>query len=149
MRPYPDTSFLFSLYIADANTPAALTVRHTYPAPLPVTAFHRMEMRNAFGLAVFRKQLAQSSADAAWRYFETDLENGVWQSVSVAWSEAFREAERLAVQHTATEGSRSLDILHVAAARLLGADLLITFDVRQGKLAAKAALGVNPIPAPF
>ena len=57
MNAYADTSFLFSLFIADANTPSALAFRQTTVDPVPFTAFHRLELRNAMSLAVFRKKI--------------------------------------------------------------------------------------------
>ena len=60
------------------------------------------------------------------------------------WEKLVREAERLAEQHTPAIGSRSLDILHVAAATILGATDFYTLDTRQGKLAQLAGLHVQP-----
>jgi hypothetical protein len=63
------------------------------------------------------------------------------------WGKLLREAESLAEHHTPTIGSRSLDILHVAAALVLGATEFCTLDTRQGKLAQLAGLHVQPYPA--
>jgi hypothetical protein len=52
-----DTSLLFSLYSTDANSPKADAWRKANPDPLPFTAFHRLELRNALSLAVFQKRL--------------------------------------------------------------------------------------------
>ena len=60
------------------------------------------------------------------------------------WEKLVREAESLAEQHTPAIGSRSLDILHVAAALVLGATEFCTLDTRQGKLAQLAGLHVQP-----
>ena len=57
MKTYADTSLLFSLYSTDANSPKADAWRTANPAPLPFTAFHRLELRNALNLAVFQKRL--------------------------------------------------------------------------------------------
>jgi hypothetical protein len=51
MAIYADTSFICSCYIQDANTAAAQTVFATLNQPLVFTAFHRLELRTAFGLA--------------------------------------------------------------------------------------------------
>jgi hypothetical protein len=52
----------------------------------------------------------------------------------------FSEAAKLAEKHTATIGCRSLDILHCAAAKILGASELISTDSRQKKLATAMGL---------
>jgi hypothetical protein len=56
----------------------------------------------------------------------------------------WRKAVDLAREHTAAAGCRSLDILHVAAALTLNADLFYTFDQRQHALARRAGLRVLP-----
>jgi len=57
---------------------------------------------------------------------------------------AFEEARRIARLRTVTEGHRSLDILHVAAALVSEAEELLTFDERQRKLAQAEGLKVKP-----
>lgn len=52
------------------------------------------------------------------------------------------EAERLSAQHSERLGTRSLDILHVAFAVVLGAREFLSFDQRQAALAAAAGLTV-------
>ena len=69
---------------------------------------------------------------------------GVLVAQSDLWEKLVREAESLAEQHTPAIGSRSLDILHVAAALVLGATEFCTLDTRQGKLAQLAGLKVQP-----
>jgi predicted nucleic acid-binding protein len=56
----------------------------------------------------------------------------------------FDHAEFLSAAHTAVIGARSLDILHVAAASLLGARQFVSFDRRQRSLAFKAGLKILP-----
>ena len=52
----------------------------------------------------------------------------------------YLEARRLASRWTSRLGTRTLDILHVAAAIVLEADSFHTFDDRQKKLAKSAGL---------
>ncbi|MBI4625293.1 MAG: PIN domain-containing protein [Verrucomicrobia bacterium] len=54
------------------------------------------------------------------------------------------EAESLSKAHTVQLNVRTLDLLHVAAARLLGAREFWTFDRRQRALAHAAGLKVGP-----
>jgi predicted nucleic acid-binding protein len=49
-------------------------------------------------------------------------------------------AEHLARRHAAVLGTRTLDILHVAAALALGATRFVTSDRRQASLAKAARL---------
>ena len=62
-------------------------------------------------------------------------------SPAADWAGIFSEAIRLAEQYTPSIGCRSLDILHCAAAKVLGASEFVSGDLRQGKLAT--AMGLN------
>jgi predicted nucleic acid-binding protein len=72
----------------------------------------------------------------------SDLATGVFAHATAAWPEVLLEAERLSAGHSETIGTRSLDILHVASALVLGAEQFATFDTRQGTLARAAGLRV-------
>ena len=144
MSAYADTSFLFSLYVADANTPLALSFRQSRTDPFPLTEFHRLELRNAIAQTVFRKQLTAATAQATWANVEADIHNGALVLVRLAWPDVFREAESLAQRHTPATGSRSLDTLHVAAAVAAGAVDFVTFDIRQAALVKHVGLTVKP-----
>ena len=61
--------------------------------------------------------------------------------LDTGWEQVFQEAVRLAEQHTGSLGCRSLDVLHCAAARILGVSEFISTDARQKKLAT--AIGLN------
>jgi predicted nucleic acid-binding protein len=144
VKIYADTSVLFSLYVTDANSPKADSWRQANPVPLELTGFHRLELRNALSLAVFQQRLTPAEAQAAWQEVQQDLASGLLAPKPDPWERLVREAEKLAEQHTPTLGSRSLDIVHVAAALASGATDFCTFDTRQGKLAQLAGLHIQP-----
>ena len=144
MNLYADTSVLFSLYVTDANSPRADAWRQANPVPLGFTGFHRIELRNALSLAVFQQRLTAAESLAAWQEVQQELASGLLVAKPDLWGKLVREAESLAEHHTPVIGARSLDILHVAAALVLGATEFCTFDTRQGKLAKAAGLHVQP-----
>ena len=141
---YVDTSVLFSLYVPDANSSKADAWRQTHPAPIDLTGFHRIELRNALSLAVFQQRLTPDEAQAAWAQVQEDLQAGVLVATPNLWAKLVPEAEALATHHTPTIGTRSLDVLHVSAALVMGATEFCTFDVRQGKLAQLAGMQLRP-----
>ena len=59
------------------------------------------------------------------------------------WVAVLREAEKLGAAHAEDLGCRSADLFHVAAAAELGADLFLSFDERQMKMAKAAGLTVK------
>ena len=144
MVAYADTSFLLSLYTADANhnTAVDLVKRETYS--FPFTAFQRHEVRNAVRLQVFRKDITEPERDAVLRNVEADFQDGFLVDTGLAWPFVFTEVEKLSAVHTERLGIRGMDVLHVAIARAIGALEFLTFDARQKALAAAAGLRAIP-----
>lgn len=112
--------------------------------PLPFTPFHRHELRTGIRLRVFRGEITAEQRKEAFREIESDLEEGVLAHTPIPWTEAFREAEDLAVVQAERLGVRSMDLLHVGIALALGATEFLTFDTRQAALAKVAGLKVKP-----
>jgi hypothetical protein len=140
VKTYADTSLLFSLYSTDANSPKADAWRMANPIPLPFTAFHRLELRNALSLAVFQKRLTSVEVQSAWQEIENDIAAGLLVVRGGLWHHIFGEAETIAANHTSAIGCRTLDVLHVAAARLIGTTEFCTFDIRQADLVRKVGM---------
>ncbi len=119
MKVYADPSFIVSLYSPDANSSAAARTMRAVSADRFVTTFGELEVVNALGLRVFRKEL-----------------RGLSDSI-------LERARQLSRQTTAKLGTRTADILHVAAALELGVDCLYTFDLHQRKLAQTLRLKLS------
>lgn len=141
MSCYLDSSVYFSLYVTDANTPAAISKTQKATRPLLCTDFAELELVNALGLRLFRRELSASEVKQVLTLFGQDLAADSFRYVSIP-SACFRRARDIARQHTPNLGTRSLDILHVASALALGATQFVTCDERQAKLAATVGLHV-------
>jgi len=144
MNHYADSSFLVSCYVLDHNTTLAKSYLSTTGVQLTWTALHALEVRNAFELGVFRGLLSRPDVVAAWANLENDLRAARLIRTTIKWPSTFRQASLLSTNHSATTGTRSLDILHVAAAKSLRAAEFISFDGRQRTLASAAGLRVAP-----
>lgn len=140
MKTYVDTGFLCSLYAPDAHTDAAVARIQRQVLPLPVTWLHSLEFRNALRLRVFRREITPAQRDASLNSMLADLAAGVLTHTEPSLADLTVEAERLSVLYSETLGTRSLDILHVAAALVLGLPEFLTFDRRQHSLAKAAGL---------
>ena len=140
MTTYADTSFLFSLYATDANSARADAWRQANPDPLPFTAFHRLELRNALSLAMFQQRLTQQEIQAAWQEVENDCAAGLLVARGGLWHHVLLDAQPYALNQTPTIGCRTLDVLHVAAAKLVGVTEFCTFDTRQAELVRKVGM---------
>ena len=144
MSYYADSSFLVSCYLLDANTSKAKSYLRSVGTPLVLNALQALEVGNAFELGVFRSLFRRLDAASARANLAQDLRSGRLVKTAVDWSLAFRLASALSKRHSATMGTRSLDILHVAAAKSLRATEFISFDSRQRLLAT--ALGLKAAP---
>lgn len=142
MIAYADTGFLCSLYAPDAHTRRAVARMKQQTLPLPVTWLHRLEFRNALRLRVFRGEITSIERDASLNVMLTDLASGVLAHAAPPLADLTTEAERLSALHSEALGTRTLDILHVAAALVLGLPEFLAFDHRQQALAAAAGLHV-------
>ena len=144
MVVYADTSFFFSLYAQDTNTVRAGRIAASLDAVLAITPLQRHELRNAFRLAVFRRELTAAECHSLLDSVEADTTAGVLVETPVSWVKVYSEAEALSAAHSKTLGTRGFDVLHVAASIALGIKSFLTFDARQKSLAVKAGLKVKP-----
>jgi predicted nucleic acid-binding protein len=142
LRIYLDTSFLISLYSPDANSIAAAQIVRDLKNTYLVSTFTELEAINALELRVFRKEISPAEAKSSLLDFEKDLSQGVFQLVRLP-EEAFQRAQQISRRMTARLGTRTADILHVAAALELNVDYLYSFDRQQRKLAHALKLKVN------
>jgi hypothetical protein len=110
VKTYADTSFLFSLYVTDANSVKADAWRLANPEPLPFTAFHRVELRNALSLALYQQRVTLAEVQAAWQEVENDIVTGLLVPRGGLWHRIMVEAEAAALSYTPAIGSRTLDI---------------------------------------
>jgi predicted nucleic acid-binding protein len=144
MSVYADTSLLVAYYINEANSLTAQALIHATADPWPFTGLHRLEMRNALALGVFRGILTPAQANTAWSDVERDLRSGRLAPRPVNWNSAYRAAAQWAARHSVSIGCRSLDVLHVTVAKELNVKEFFTFDARQKSLALVVGLAVKP-----
>lgn len=141
---YADTSFLISLYGRDASSEEARQVAATLDSPFAFTPLHRHEARNALRLAIFRKDITPEQCEAVMVTMDEDEKAGVLVESPVAWAEVFERAEGLSASHTRKLGTRAIEVLHVAAADVLGIREFCAFDSRQKALAVNARMNLHP-----
>ena len=135
-----DTSFFFSLYGNDAHSARAVNWVRTCNMPITLSPYNPYELGNALRFAEFRKALKQGEAAMYWAQFEAAMQRGRLIKTSCNLADVLDEATRLSSTHTLTGGHRGFDVLHIAAALVLGAVEFLTFDENQKKLAVAEGL---------
>lgn len=141
MIVYTDTSFLFSLYVPDANSAAAAAIIKGIKPPLVATDFAEFEFINALNAGIFRKELRPSEVRAVLVAFSKDARDGLLRIVPIS-AASFGHARRIAGTQTRLLGSRAMDVLHVGSALALRASSFCTFDKNQARLATAVGLRV-------
>ena len=138
---YLDTSALIKLYIIEPGSESVNAIITAQATPLPIWDLHLIEFQNALNLKVFRKELQAGQADRLSDIFAQRKRDQIYYAPMFDRKEHTECCLRLAA-YSRKIGCRSLDIMHVAAAKLFSADEFITFDELQGRLAKATDLSV-------
>ncbi len=137
---YADSGLVTKWYLPEADSAAALSLRNCYSPPGLLTRLHRLELSNAWRLKQFRGELEGEAIDLATQDLMTDIRGGLWHCPAEPLDDVYARAQELAKDHSATLGTRSMDILHVAAADILRCSHFLTGDRRQARLAEAIGL---------
>lgn len=85
-----------------------------------------------------------AEAQSALEGIKRGLLEGLFICQSIPAKRLFPQATRLSLHHTLSATFGAMDVLHVASAMELGADTFLTFDGRQGEMAAAEGLNLKP-----
>ncbi len=142
---YCDTSILASLYVAaDVNHVAAARAASRFVAAIPYTHLVELELTNALRRLFVAGKISEPDLHALLAQLERDVRDGFLEHKPLNQSMLYREALEISERRLLL-AARSLDILHVAAARLLGAEGFASFDTRQRTLAKAEGLPLVPL----
>ena len=139
---YLDTSSLVALYYPEDKTEPLLAHLCRRPLPLVFTWLHEIEFTNGLELKLFRKEAAAAAVTATLHALRSDVETGVLHRAQPSWPTVFATTLRISAAHSRALGTRTLDLLHVAAALTMQATEFVTEDDRQAKAATKEGLKV-------
>lgn len=155
MKIYADTNFFTALYCPGPFEEEAKRLHAEAMGKgaeaYPVTLTGRLEMTNALQLAAYftlhgvpGTRVSREYAVAVEALFLEQLVEGRFCRPATP-SERLIEKQfmELSHRHTAKEGFRTYDVLHVASALVLGCDTFWTFDAKASKLAKLEGLKVN------
>ena len=130
MTIYVDSSALVALYVPERFSNAARKAVRATPQ-VPFTRLHELEVANAFALLAGRGAITSTEHDAIRGQLREDVEGQRLLPTQVEWDDVFTKAEEFSATYTARLFTRSLDLLHVAAAHLLGTRSFVSADDRQ------------------
>jgi len=87
-----------------------------------------------------KRRLASAEAKAAIYRLEADVRLGYFTHMEADWRDVLRTANEISIAHGLELACRAPDLLHVAYAKELTAETLVSFDDDQLSLAAAAGL---------
>lgn len=144
-KVYFDTGALVKLYIFEPGSD--FVQRQAQKAKsIPFNQLQETELRNAIHAAIGQKSIPSVAGLSALEHIDSDTNNGILSMEMLDWPVVWNRAAHLARLHTRKLLCRTLDILHVSAAEACGADLLVTGDKRQFKLASAVGLPAVLVP---
>ena len=142
MTTYIDSSALVAVYVPERHSPSARRALGRVPQ-VPYTLLHELEVANAFALLLGRRSITAGEHRAIRTQVRDDVEAHRLVPTALDWPQTFAGACELSESYTPTLLTRSLDLLHVAAARALGCKVFVSADDRQ--LAAAKAAGLKAV----
>ncbi|MBL9179218.1 MAG: type II toxin-antitoxin system VapC family toxin [Verrucomicrobiaceae bacterium] len=148
---YADTNFYTNLLMELSHSSEAELLTRSNVSILPVTWLLRLEVVNAIQQCVFMRRhgvqdlrLAPEHATVLESHFLSEVDSGIrYRRYPVDESSVEHLFMELSHRHTAKEGFRTYDILHVSSALVLGCDMFWSFDAKAKKLAKLEGLKVN------
>lgn len=133
---YCDSSFLLPLYVYEAvSSEKAGKIASSWKEAGWISPLCELELTNAVCRKIHEKEISLDAGHRALRDFRQDVKTGLFCWSSLNLGVMFRDAAKLSLKHTPTGGHRSLDILHLSAAKLMGAKHFLSFDIRLNQLA--------------
>jgi predicted nucleic acid-binding protein len=142
---YADSSFVVSLYLTTEGTSAqARKEVKRASKPILLSPLSLLEIRNALNFGINRGEITCDQRDAVITEIDAQIEKGFFRMVDASQSSIYAKAQELSNKPTPTTATRSLDLMHLAAALLSGARTFLTFDKRQAKAASVEGISVKP-----
>jgi len=142
---YADSGFVVSLYLTTEGTSAqARKEGKRASRPILLSPLSLLEIRNALNFGIHRGEVTSDQRDAVLAEIEAQIKKGFFRLVDASQSSIYSKAQELSNKHTPEVATRSLDLMHLAAALLSEALTFLTFDKRQAKAASAEGLVVKP-----
>lgn len=150
MIAFADTSVICGLLHEQDTTPEAEALFAELGTELTLSTLVAFEFRQSARLQSFRFGADRTQGWSAREtvrllaQFDANLTAGAFVLGTVNWPEVHALAEHYSHAHTVQRGHRTLDVLHVATAVHLRADVFCTVDRLQADLAHAVGLKTRP-----
>jgi predicted nucleic acid-binding protein len=138
---YVDSSALVAVYVTEQFSVAARAAVRA-AQQIPFTRLHQLEVLNAFEMLVGREAISRHECRVILEQLQEDIDAQRLMIVSPDLEQVFERANELSTLYTAKHLTRSLDLLHVAAAHLTSCTRFVSGDDRQLTVAKSSGLKI-------
>lgn len=142
---YFDTGLVLKLVVKEPLSELVLDFVSSRKLVVPYTGFVELECANAIAAKVYRGEFDPGQSSAAQGLIGDFLRQGLFARIPLDMSAVVRDTVELVARSTSSTGCRTLDLLHIASALALGAEVFATGDSRQAKAARVCGLEVVEI----
>ncbi len=141
-QPYLDTGLVLKLVVDEPLSGAVLAWLQSRNVPIPYTRLVEMEVENTLCAKLFRKEFTAQDFKKARGIVQDLLMDGMFFRPKLSLDEVFLESLEVMSVATVKTGCRTLDLLHVVSASMLGCSEFVTSDKRQAAAAKTYGLKV-------
>lgn len=144
---YLDTGLVLKLVISEPLSPVVRDYIAKQRSPIWFPTLVNLEVENALQALRFRRQLTAVQLAKARNQIEQMKDDGKLVAPVLSMDAMAEEMLRLTPSITSRTGCRTLDLLHIAAARLLPSPKFVSTDKRQlaaAKLAGLTTVDLTP-----
>lgn len=139
---YLDTSVIVKLYVLEDGSEEIFNFVKKNKKPLLLNQLQETELKNAFSLKAFRKEISSIQLSELTTKFKKDIAIGRFIRQKVDWNSIWELSQKLSKEYSNSIGCRTMDIMHVAIALHLNISFFLTNDERQKKLASSLDMNV-------
>lgn len=142
MGPFFDTGVALKLVLPEPLSARVLAFVKRRRAPVPTTRLIELEMETALNALAFRGAITPVELKAAKTLMAGMTTKGKFVRTGLSLDDIAVESLRLSPRLAIKTGCRTLDLMHVASALLLGCREFVSTDQRQLKAAKLAGLKI-------
>jgi predicted nucleic acid-binding protein len=138
--PFFDTRLVLKLIVEEALSPHMRRFVEKRKVAVPFSRLIELETENALQALRYRETISDGQLAQARRLVVSLVSEGRFVRISLSLDLIAQETMSLAPLVTAQTGCRTLDLMHVATAKLLTASEFVSTDKRQLQAAALCGL---------
>lgn len=139
-QPYLDTSLVVKLLVSEPLSDKVLAFLQERRLAVPYTKLIEIETVNTLFAKAFRKEMTRSQLKQCQNLIGDFLKQGRFFQPVLSLDDVAAEALKTLPGITGGTGCRTLDLMHVASAKLLGWREFVSTDKRQLQAAKTARL---------